>query len=80
MKYTVEEMENILKALEDEEKYGTILRAKGVVNSESGEWIHFDYVPSEPDVRTGAADIIGKICVIGSKINEDALTELFRLG
>ncbi len=80
VKYTVEEMENILKALEDEEKYGTILRAKGVVCGENGEWIHFDYVPSEPDVRTGAADIIGKICVIGSKINEDALSELFRLG
>ena len=80
VKYTVEEMENILKALEDEKKYGTILRAKGVVCGENGEWIHFDYVPSEPDVRTGAADIIGKICVIGSKINEDALSELFRLG
>ncbi len=80
VKYTKEEMENILKALEDEEKYGMILRSKGIVSSESGEWIHFDYVPGEPDVRTGAADIIGKICVIGSKINEEALSELFRLG
>ena len=80
VKYTIEEMNNILKALEDEEKYGTILRSKGIVSSESGEWIHFDYVPGEPDVRTGTADIIGKICVIGSKINEEALAELFRLG
>ncbi len=73
-------MNAILKALEDEEKYGVILRSKGIVSSENGEWIHFDYVPGEPDVRTGAADIIGKICVIGSKINEEALAELFRLG
>ncbi len=80
VKYTVEEMNNILKALEDEEKYGIILRSKGIVSAENGEWIHFDYVPGEPDVRTGSADIIGKICVIGSKINEEALAELFRLG
>ena len=73
-------MENILKALEDEEKYGMILRSKGIVSGEDGKWIHFDYVPGEPDVRTGAADIIGRICVIGSKINEEALAELFRLG
>ena len=80
VKYTIEEMNNILKALENEEKYGIILRSKGIVSSESGEWIHFDYVPGEPDVRTGVADIIGKICVIGSKINGEALAELFRLG
>ncbi len=79
VKYTAEEMEAILKTLEDEEKYGTILRSKGIVSSENGEWIHFDYVPGEPDVRTGSADIIGRICVIGSKINEEALAELFRL-
>ncbi len=80
VKYTVEEMENILKALQNEEKYGIILRSKGIVSGEAGQWIHFDYVPGEPDVRTGAADIIGRICVIGSKINEEALAELFRLG
>ena len=79
VKYTADEMNEILKALENEEKYGIILRSKGVVASENGEWIHFDYVPGEPDVRTGSADITGKICVIGSKINEDALAELFRL-
>ncbi len=72
-------MKNILACLADEEKYGIILRSKGVVESSEGSWIHFDYVPGEPDVRTGSADIIGKICVIGSKINEDAISELFRL-
>lgn len=72
-------MNDILKALENEEKYGIILRSKGVVENQNGEWIHFDYIPGEPDVRKGSADITGKICVIGSKINEDALSELFRL-
>ncbi|MBQ7596525.1 MAG: GTP-binding protein [Clostridia bacterium] len=79
VKYTEEEMKNILDSLQNEEKYGMILRSKGVVAGADGKWIHFDYVPGEPDVRTGSADITGKICVIGSKINEDALSELFRL-
>ena len=79
MKYTEEEMKAILDSLQDEEKYGMILRSKGVVAGADGKWIHFDYVPGEPDVRTGSADITGKICVIGSKINEDALSELFKL-
>ena len=78
-KYTEEEMNKILSSLADEEKYGIVLRSKGIVASENGEWIHFDYVPGEPDVRTGSADIIGRICVIGSKLNEEALAELFRL-
>ena len=77
--YTKDEMESILAALSDEEKYGIVLRSKGVVSSADGEWIHFDYVPGEPDVRIGSPDIIGKICVIGSKLNEDALAQLFRL-
>ena len=67
----------MLLALEDEEKYGVILRAKGIVAGKSGEWIHFDYIPGEPDVREGAADITGRLCVIGSKINENAIAELF---
>ena len=54
-----------------------ILRAKGIVAGQSGEWIHFDYVPGEPDVRCGGADIIGRICVIGSKIDEDEIGKLF---
>ena len=79
-KYTKEQIENALKALINSEKYGTILRAKGVVASSDGDrWIHFDYVPGEPDVRDGSADIIGKICVIGSKINESEVLALFGL-
>ena len=54
-----------------------ILRAKGIVAGKDGKWIHFDYVPGEPDVRTGAAAVIGRICVIGSKLNEQKIEELF---
>ena len=77
-KYTVEEINAILKALEDERTYGIILRAKGIVSATDG-WIHFDYVPEESNVRMGGADTIGKICVIGSKINEEKIKELFRV-
>lgn len=76
-KYTAEDIENVLKALGDEDKYGMILRAKGIVAGKEGQWIHFDYVPGEPDVRTGAAETIGKLCVIGSKISEEAIAALF---
>ncbi len=76
-KYTAQEIKDILGALDDFETYGTILRAKGIVAAEGGSWIHFDYVPDEPDVREGKAGVIGRICVIGSKINEQALCELF---
>ncbi len=54
-----------------------ILRSKGIVAGGNGEWIHFDYVPGEADVRTGASDVTGKIVVIGSKVNKDAVKELF---
>ena len=77
-RYTVEEIRTALEALEDEKKYGMILRAKGIVNGTDG-FIHFDYVPGEPDVRTGSAAPTGRLCVIGAKIHEDALKELFRL-
>ena len=76
-KFEKSEIEAMLSALSDEEKYGVILRAKGIVAGKSGEWIHFDYIPGEPDVREGAADITGRLCVIGSKINENAIAELF---
>ena len=76
--YTKERLESILAALSDEEKFGTVLRAKGIVRG-SGEWLHFDYIPDGTDVRSGSADVIGKICVIGSKLNENALCELFGL-
>lgn len=75
--YTKDEVESCLKALENEAEYGMVLRAKGMVAGENGEWIHFDYVPGEAEVRTGAADVTGKICVIGAQLHEDALKELF---
>ncbi len=76
--FSVEEIEGILEALEDEKQYGFVLRAKGIVaDKDGGEWIYFDYVPGEPSVRRGKADVTGKLCVIGSKIHEDKLGELF---
>ena len=76
--FSVEEIETILEALEDEKQYGFVLRAKGMVaDKEGGEWIYFDYVPGEVDLRRGKADVTGKLCVIGSKIQEEKLGELF---
>ncbi len=75
--YTKEEVEERLEKL-DSGKYGKILRSKGMLPAADGTWIHFDYVPGEPQVRTGAADVTGKVCVIGSELQEDALAELFR--
>ena len=76
--FSVEEIENILEALEDEKRFGFVLRAKGMVaDKEGGQWIYFDYVPGEPSVRRGKADVTGKLCVIGSKIQEEKLGELF---
>ncbi|MBQ7392510.1 MAG: GTP-binding protein [Clostridia bacterium] len=71
-----EELEGILSALTDE-KYGFVLRAKGIVECKCGKWLHFDYVPGEGDVREGSAAITGRLCVIGSKLNRHALEELF---
>ena len=70
-------MKNALAALEDSEKYGMVLRAKGIVASDDGRWLHFDYVPGEPDIRYGGAGIIGRLCVIGAKIDTDAICQLF---
>ena len=78
-KYTKDEIEGILTRLDDAETYGAILRAKGVVPGTDGQWIHYDYVPEEHDVRTGPAAFTGRICVIGSKLNEEALKALFRV-
>ena len=78
-KFSAEQIRAILAQLEDQEKYGMILRAKGIVDAADGEWIYFDYVPGEIDVRRGAAAVTGRFCVIGSKMNEDALKELFGL-
>ena len=74
--YTKEEISNILKTLEQDESYGTILRAKGMVAGES-EWIYFDMVPQEHEVRNGAAEYTGRICVIGSGLDEKKLDKLF---
>ncbi|MBQ7291499.1 MAG: cobalamin biosynthesis protein CobW [Clostridia bacterium] len=76
-KFTIDEIKEKLEALNDEEKYGKILRAKGIVACECGKFIYFDFVPGEADVRAGEPDVIGKLCVIGSKINRDAVSELF---
>ena len=78
-KFDINEIKSALSKLTDENEFGIILRAKGIVAGNDGSWIHFDYVPGEPDVRAGGADVIGKLCVIGSKINEHALEELFGL-
>ena len=76
-KFTADGISACLDALSDENKYGVIVRSKGIVSSPDGKWVHFDYVPGEKDVRFGTAEVIGRICVIGSKINEDALKALF---
>jgi len=76
-KFNAKELEEKLAKLSDEESYGIILRAKGIVCGDDGKWIHFDYIPGKSDVRTGGAEVTGRLCVIGSKINEDAVKELF---
>ena len=78
-RFTDEEIKHALEALDNAEKYGVVLRAKGIVQGADGQWIHFDYVPGCPDVRHGSAEIIGRLCVIGSKLNEEAVAALFGL-
>ena len=78
-KYTREGLEKILEALSESDKYGIILRAKGMLPAEDGTWIYFDMVPEETEIREGAPEYTGRLCVIGSKLNEDKLAELFGL-
>ena len=78
-KYSKDEIESILTKLNDAAAYGAVLRAKGVVAGTDGQWIHYDYVPEEQQVRTGPAAFTGRICVIGSDLKEDALQKLFRV-
>ena len=78
-KYTTEDMDAILKKLSESEEYGIILRAKGMVPNVNGEWIYFDLVPGEYELRKGNPDYTGKLCVIGSKLAEDKLEQLFQL-
>lgn len=75
--YTADEISEILKKLEDENTYGFILRAKGMLPAGDGTWVNFDYVPGESNVRKGAPEVTGKICVIGSKLQEENLQKLF---
>ncbi len=78
--YTKEEIAQILAALDKEEEYGLVLRAKGMVAGAEGGWIYFDYVPEESNVRDGKPGVTGKFCVIGSKLKEEKLAELFGKG
>ena len=76
-KYTDDEIRTALDALINEHRYGVVLRAKGIVPAADGQWLHFDYVPQEHEVRYGAADYTGRLCVIGAELKEDGLAELF---
>ncbi|MDO5413695.1 MAG: GTP-binding protein, partial [bacterium] len=78
-KFSQAEIQALLGALEDEAKYGAVLRAKGIVDASDGEWIYFDYVPGESDIRRGNPAVTGRFCVIGSGLKEDALKELFHI-
>lgn len=78
-KFSKEEIEKALSALEDEDRYGQVIRAKGIVESLEGKWIHFDYVPGEADVRDGSPSSSGMLCVIGADIDEKKIKELFEL-
>lgn len=80
-KYAEEDLRSMLDTFSQDDSYGMVLRAKGYVPAAEGDqWIYFDYTPGEADVRRGAPDVTGRICVIGSKLNEDKLKELFRIG
>ena len=79
-KFSEEQLRAILARLDDSERFGAVLRAKGILDASDGQWLYFDYVPGEIDLRRGAAAVTGRFCVIGSKLNESALKELFNLG
>lgn len=76
-RYTEDEIKAAMKAMDDAETYGTVLRAKGIVAAQDGRWIHFDHVPEESEVRYGTAEVIGRICVIGAQLKQEAIAELF---
>ena len=78
-KFSIEKIQSVLDTFSEDDEYGMILRAKGIVEGECGEWIHFDYVPAEPNVRYGTPGVIGRLCVIGSGINNDKIKEIFGL-
>ena len=74
-KFNADALNAALADFTNTEKYGMVLRAKGIVAGEDGKWIHFDYIPGEPDVRNGAASVIGRLCIIGSGLNKEAISE-----
>ena len=78
-KFSKEQLQEILNNLEEDSSYGTILRAKGIVSCVCGEWLHFDYVPGEINIRKGEAGVIGRLCVIGKDLNEEKLSEIFNI-
>ncbi len=73
-KFNAEELKIVLDSFTNTDKYGIVLRAKGIIESDDGRWIHFDYIPGESDVRFGVAGVIGRLCVIGSNLNKDAIS------
>ena len=73
----MDEIKNALSAFVEDSDYGMVLRAKGIVECACGKWIHFDYVPGEPDVRIGTPGVIGRLCVIGKDLNNEKIKELF---
>ena len=78
-RFSADEISRILDALGDEERFGFVVRAKGYAASPDGTWVHFDYTPGEKDIRTGPANVSGRVCVIGANLREDAVKELFGL-
>ena len=78
-KYTEDELRQILEQLGDAVQFGIILRAKGILDAKDGQWLYFDYVPGEIQIRRGSPAVTGRFCVIGSHIREDALKELFNI-
>ena len=77
-RFSEAELRTALSALDDGEKYGMVLRAKGIVDAEEGQWYHFDYTPGEIDIRRGSAGVTGRLCVIGHELKEEAVAALFR--
>ena len=75
--FGADELRGMLDQLSDEQRFGMVLRAKGIVRSTDGSWLHFDYTPGEPDVRTGSSELTGRLCVIGSELNTAAVAALF---
>ena len=74
-KFNADALRQTLESFEDAEKFGMVLRAKGIVEGDDGNWIHFDYIPGDADVRAGGASIIGRLCIIGSGLNKVAISE-----